>query len=63
MAGKRGRPTDSRKEIRITVRIDARVAEALDAYCKKWAVTRAEAIRRAILRLLCGYGAGMHAKQ
>lgn len=51
MAGKRGRPTDSRKEIRITVRIDARVAEALDAYCKKWAVTRAEAIRRAILRL------------
>ena len=32
MAGKRGRPTDSRKEIRITVRIDARVAEALDAY-------------------------------
>ena len=51
MAGKRGRPTDSRKEIRITVRIDARVAEAFDAYCKKWAVTRAEAIRRAILRL------------
>jgi len=51
LAGKRGRPTDSRKEIRITVRIDARVAEALDAYCKKWAVTRAEAIRRAILRL------------
>ena len=51
MAGKRGRPTDSRKEIRITVRVDVRVAEALDTYCKKWAVTRAEAIRRAILRL------------
>lgn len=51
LAGKRGRPTDSRKDIRITVRIDSKVADALDAYCKKWAVTRAEAIRRAILRL------------
>ncbi len=58
MAGKRGRPTDSRKEIRITVRIDAKVAETLDAYCEKWAVTRAEAVRRAIYRLSCGKKAG-----
>lgn len=48
---KLGRPTDSPKPVRITVRVDNNTLEKLDDYCDKKRVERSEGIRRAINQL------------
>lgn len=52
MAAKMGRPTDSPKISRVTARIDIDTKKILDQYCKKHNINQAEAVRRAILKLL-----------
>lgn len=51
MSPKTGRPTDAPKHERITVRIDEETKAALDEYCKRENVDKAEAVRRGIKRL------------
>lgn len=51
MSPKIGRPTDAPKHERITVRIDEETKAALDEYCKRKNVDKAEAVRRGIKRL------------
>ena len=51
MAAKMGCPTDSPKISRVTARIDIDT-KILDQYCKKHNINQAEAVRRAILKLL-----------
>lgn len=51
MSPKTGRPTDAPKIERITVRLDAETKAALDAYCEREHVDKAEAVRRGILKL------------
>ena len=52
MAAKMGRPTDNPKGKSIHVRLDAESEKILDTYMRKENVTRAEAIRRGIRKLL-----------
>ena len=51
MSPKTGRPTDAPKHEQITVRIDEETKAALDEYCKRENVDKAEAVRRGIKRL------------
>ena len=51
MAAKRGRPTDSPKDSRVTARGENSVKKILDDYCEKHQITQAEGVRRAILKL------------
>ena len=51
MSPKTGRPTDAPKIERITVRLDAETKAALDAYCERAHVDKAEAVRRGIMKL------------
>ena len=51
MAAKRGRPTDSPKDSRVTARVENSVKKILDDYCEKHQITQAEGVRRAILKL------------
>ena len=46
-----GRPTDNRKGQPIHVRLDEKSSEIIEAYTKKYGVSRAEAIRRGIVKL------------
>ena len=53
MSPRTGRPpVDSPKDIGLKVRIDADVNAQLLAYCKHHGITRSEAIRKGIHRLL-----------
>ena len=45
---KMGRPTDNPKPYKITVRLDAKSKEILDAYCRMNGTNQMEAVRRAI---------------
>lgn len=51
MSPRTGRPTDSPKKERITVRLDEKSSEILDEYCEQESIERAEAIRRGIKKL------------
>ena len=51
LAAKRGRPTDSPKDSRVTARVEISVNNILDDYCDKHQITQAEGVRRAILKL------------
>ncbi|MCG8485308.1 MAG: hypothetical protein MJA31_18515 [Clostridia bacterium] len=46
-----GRPTDSPKVLRITARVDEKVFNILDDYCKKHDIGIAEGVRQAIIQL------------
>ena len=46
-----GRPTDNPKDKTLFVRLDRESNEALEAYCEKKQVTKAEAARRGIKKL------------
>lgn len=53
MSPKTGRPkAENPKDIRFSIRLDATTEKRLYEYCEKNGVTRAEAIRTAIHRLL-----------
>lgn len=47
----RGRPTNSPKNTRITVRLDNEASNILDEYCKQTNMDRAESIRQGIKKL------------
>ena len=51
MSPRTGRPTSNPKGTSQHVRLDAKSMEILDAYTEQKGVTRAEAIRRGILKL------------
>lgn len=51
MSPKIGRPTDNPKGTSAHVRLDIQSVEILEQYTKQTGVTRAEAIRRGILKL------------
>ena len=51
MAKKMGRPTSNPKGTSQHVRLDEKSLEVLDAYSKQEGISRAEAIRRGILKL------------
>jgi len=51
MSPRTGRPTSNPKGTSQHVRLDEQTLEILDAYTKQEGVTRAEAIRRGILKL------------
>ena len=51
MAAKMGRPTSNPKGTSQHIRLDEKSAEILTAYTKQEGVSRAEAIRRGILKL------------
>jgi hypothetical protein len=53
MSPRTGRPTDNKKGASIHVRLDEKCVDTLEKYVKREKVTRAEAIRRGILRLEC----------
>ena len=46
-----GRPTDNKKGQPIHIRLDDKSSEILEAYTKKFGVSRAEAVRRGIVKL------------
>lgn len=48
---KRGPKTDNPKLYRISVKVDNKGKDILERYCKKNAVTQAEAVRRGIYHL------------
>ena len=48
---KMGRPTENPKPFKLSVRIDEKTLETLDAYCKREGITRMEGIRHGIQRL------------
>lgn len=52
-AGKKmGRPkTENPKTVELGMRLDAPTAEVLEAYCKRHDISKAEALRRGIMRL------------
>lgn len=52
MSPRTGRPTDSRKEHDVKVRIDNNMYERLIGYCEENNITKAEAIRKGIKLLL-----------
>ena len=53
MPQKMGRPkVDNPKGIRYSIRLDAEMEKSLEAYCKEQAITKGEAIRRAVELLL-----------
>lgn len=52
LANKKGRPTDSFKDSRVTARIEADVRQRLIDYCKKQGITEAKGVRLAVLKLL-----------
>ena len=49
---KLGRPTDHPKPYRMGVRVDEKTLEQLDSYCRKHSVSRSDAVRIAIERLV-----------
>ena len=51
MSPSTGRPTSNPKGTSQHVRLDERCLEVLDAYAKQEGISRAEAIRRGILKL------------
>lgn len=51
MSPRTGRPTDNPKGKSIHVRLDTACEEILETYIKQESVTRAEAIRRGIIKL------------
>ena len=51
MAAKMGRPTSNPKGTSQHIRLDEKSVEILNAYTKQEGVSRAEAIRRGILKL------------
>lgn len=51
MSAKIGRPTDSPKPYKITVRIDEEGKEILNSYCNQENVSQMEAVRRGIKKL------------
>ncbi len=51
MSPKMGRPTDNPKGTSTHIRLDAQSVEILERYTAQEGVTRAEAIRRGILKL------------
>lgn len=51
MAAKMGRPTSNPKGTSQHIRLDEKSVEILDAYTKQEGVSKAEAIRRGILKL------------
>lgn len=55
---KMGRPKGkNNKEFNYTVRMDESTRQRLEAYCLRMNVHRSEAIRRAIVQLVCEEGA------
>ena len=51
MSPRTGRPTDSPKPYKITVRLDEKAQDILHVYCKQENVERGEAVRRGIKKL------------
>lgn len=51
MVAKLGRPTDNPKSKPIHVRLDNNCTDVLEKYCQQENVSRAEAIRRGIMKL------------
>lgn len=51
MSPKLGRPTSNPKEAPVHVRLDKQCSEILEKYMRQEQVTRAEAIRRGIMKL------------
>lgn len=53
MSPRTGRPkAENPKDVRFSIRLDAKTEQRLDAYCKSNGITRAEAIRQGIHLLL-----------
>ena len=48
---KMGRPTDAPKRVQITVLFDEKTLAILDRFCKREGISRAEGVRRAVVRL------------
>ena len=46
-----GRPTDAPKRVQIAIRFDEKTLAALDRFCKREGISRAEGVRRAVARL------------
>ncbi len=51
MSSKMGRPTDSPKNHKITVRLDDMSAEIMNRYCQQESIEKGEAVRRGIKEL------------
>lgn len=48
MSPRMGRPTDSRKDIRLQIRVDQETSDMLDACAEKKSVNRSEIVREGI---------------
>ena len=48
---KTGRPTDAPKRVQIAIRFDEKTLAILDRFCKREGISRAEGVRRAVMRL------------
>lgn len=51
MSPRTGRPTDNPKPYKLTVRVDEKSKQILDAYSKQESISQMEAIRRGIQKL------------
>lgn len=51
MSPRTGRPTDNPKDERVTVRLDKKSSEIMQAYCKQERIEKAEAVRRGLKKL------------
>lgn len=51
MKKKIGRPTDNPKLEKLTVRLDSETSDILAVYCLQESITKAEGLRRGVLKL------------
>ena len=53
LSGKKlGRPTDNPKPYRLGIRVDEKTLTALDTYCQEHTISRSDAVRIAVERLV-----------